>query len=76
MTNNDYTLLKETMVEVSNESCRKMDGRQIELTSSITNLVQTLCKVVKEVLVEVKQTPYSIVSLDQHGPSKERLVQE
>ena len=62
------------MVEVSNESRIKMDERQTKLTSSITNLVHTLCKVVKEVQVKVYQTPYSIVSLDQHGPSEERLV--
>ena len=36
LTNNDYTLLMDTMEKVSNQSLKKIDERKIELTSSIT----------------------------------------
>ena len=58
------------MENFSNESYPKMDERHAELT----DLLQTLFNVVKEVRVVVNQTPYSIVSLEQDGSSEERTV--
>ena len=62
------------MEELTNESYKKMDERHTELVSNITDLLQMLYTVVKEVRVAVDQTPYSIVSYDQVVPSDERPI--
>ena len=47
LTNDDYTLLIDALVEVAYESYKKIDECKKKLTSSITDLLQTLCNVVK-----------------------------
>ena len=69
ITNDDYKLVLYRMEEVTNQTCKKVDERHIELVSSIIDLLQMLCTVVKEFKVAVDQAPYSIVSHDQAGPS-------
>ena len=57
LTNDDYNLLADRMVEVDDETRKKIDSRHIELFEGITDLLQTLCKVVKEVRVVVSTRP-------------------
>ena len=52
-----------------------MDEQHTELKSSRIDLLQTLCTVVKEFRVVIDQTPYSTVSLDEVGPSEERILE-
>ena len=59
------------MEEISNESY-KMDVKHTKLVRNITNLLQTLCIVGKEVRIATDQTSYSIELQDQDGPFEER----
>ena len=69
ITNDDHNLIYDQIEEVANESCNKMDERHIELVSNITDLLQMLCIVVKEVRITFDQIPYSTVSQEEAGPS-------
>ena len=53
LTNIDYTLLMHTMTKVSNQCLNNIDEQKTKLTNNVTNLLQTLCKVVKEVRMVV-----------------------
>ena len=45
----DYNLIYDRTKETTNEKCKKVDERHIELVTSITHLMQMLCTAVKEV---------------------------
>ena len=60
------------MIEITNKSLQKIDERQTKLTNNITDLLQMLCKAVKEVRVEVDYRLQLFDSQDLAGPSKER----
>ena len=47
LTNDDYNLITDWMEEVSNETYKKIDERNIELVRSITYLMQTMHVTVK-----------------------------
>ena len=72
LTNDDYTLLIETMTKIDNQSLKNIDEKKIELTSSIIELLQTLYKAVEEVSVEVNYKPQLSKTQDLAIPSKER----
>ena len=52
------------MTKVTTEILKKMDEHQTELTGSITDLLQTVCKAVKEVRLRVDYRPALTVSHD------------
>ena len=45
----DYNLVAYQMEEYSNETCKKIDDCNTNLVGGITDLLKTLCVVVKEV---------------------------
>ena len=57
LTNIDYTLLMHTMTKVSNQFLNNVDEKKTKLTNSVTNLLQMLCKVVKQVRMVVDYMP-------------------
>ena len=71
LTNDDYNMVLDGMEEVANQSCWKIDEFHTESVSNVTNLLQVLCTIVKEVRVAVDQEPYLTMLLDQASPFEE-----
>ena len=47
LTNDDCNLIIDRIEEVSNESCKHIDGHNTDLVRGIINLLQTLCVMIK-----------------------------
>ena len=75
ITNDGYNLISDWMAEVWNESWKNMDERHPELVSTIMDLLQTLCIVVKEVRVAVEWELYPSVSWEEDGSFEECPVE-
>ena len=70
-TNDDYNLQSDRMAEVADETHQNIDRHHTQLFEGVTNLIETLCTVVKEARVAVSRMP---TQSQEVGPSNDRLA--
>ena len=58
LTDDDYNLIVDQMVELANETHQKIDERNTDLVRGITYLLQTLYVLVKEFRAMVSRDPF------------------
>ena len=68
LTDDDYTLLTKRMVEIAEENHKKMDNINTDFFKELIDLLQVLCKALKEVHIIVN-TPY--LESSEAGQSRE-----
>ena len=68
----DYNLLVDRMAGVIEETCQKIDNWHTELFGGVIDLLQTLCKAMKDVRVMVNK---KVTQLQEASPSNDHSVE-